>query len=131
MPSLSVWLVRLALLYLSAGATLGGLLLVAKAWPFWARVWPLRPLHVEWLLFGWMVQLACGVAFWILPRTPARAGTRAVLLALVLLNAGLWVAGLAQIMGHPGCLLLGRTLEAGAVAAFACHLWPRARALRR
>ena len=68
MTRLSVWPVRTALIYLAIGFLLGALMLFEKG----ARIDPallrLLPMHVEFVLVGWTVQLAMGVAFWILPR---------------------------------------------------------------
>lgn len=130
MPKLSVIAVRLALVHLAAGSVLGSVLLAGKAVPVPAWPWLLRPAHVEALLFGFMVQLVVGVAFWILPRTASRSSGRPVALALVLLNAGVVLAGGALVWGG-GPAVLGRVCEAGALAAFAFHIWPRVRAARR
>lgn len=130
MPKLSVWAVRLSLLYLVAGAALGGVLLAGKAVGLPPWLWALRPAHVEALLFGFVVQFAFGVAYWILPRTPSRASGRPVLLALVLLNAGVGLVVIAVLLGPVAFVLMGRVCEAAAVAAFAVHVWPRVRAVR-
>jgi cbb3-type cytochrome oxidase subunit 1 len=68
-PALSVWSIRAALLYLGTGFTLGGLMLAAPGLQLPQAVIRLRPLHTELLLVGWMVHLAFGVAYWILPRS--------------------------------------------------------------
>lgn len=72
MPPVTAVLVRASLVYLVAGAAVGTLLMAAKAGyqlpAVVARAWPL---HAEMLLFGWMVQLALGVAYWILPKHAA------------------------------------------------------------
>ncbi|MCU0494904.1 MAG: hypothetical protein MUD01_25235 [Chloroflexaceae bacterium] len=68
-------MIRTALLWLGVGFSVGGLVLLAKDVPFWPALWTWRLSHVYMLLLGWMVQLACGVAFWILPRLDA-AGSR-------------------------------------------------------
>jgi len=69
-PNLSAWCIRMALLYLGFGFTLGALMLSSPALGLTLAVLKLRPLHAEILLMGWMVQLAFGVAYWILPRLP-------------------------------------------------------------
>src|SRR5262249_60807922 len=68
-------MIRTALVWLGLGYTVGGLLLLNKGMPVLAWLWTLRFTHVHLLLIGWMVQFACGVAFWILPRLDA-SGTR-------------------------------------------------------
>jgi hypothetical protein len=75
MPRISQFFVRTALIYLALGSTIGGAMLAAKgiALPTW--IWAWRPGHIQMLLVGWLVQLACGVAIWVLPRFDA-AGDR-------------------------------------------------------
>jgi len=126
MPPLSRNLVRLALCYLVAGIVLGALLLAEKGLAFAPRLWALLPIHIEFLFFGWMVQLVFGVASWILPRTAAHTRPRALILAALLLNAGIALV-CAGALWPGGSMAPGRGLEIGAVAAFAFHLWPRVR----
>lgn len=127
MPRLSRWFIRAALLYLALGATIGGLVLAHKGIPFYPLAWRFLPLHIEFLLFGWIVQLIMGVGFWIFPRfLRSRGNERPAWLAFGLLNVGVWLAGAAPTLGAPPMvLLLGRLAEAGAVTAFALHVWPR------
>ncbi|MBE7468550.1 MAG: hypothetical protein DPW09_14625 [Anaerolineae bacterium] len=127
MPRLSCWFIRAALLYLAVGITFGALLLFHKGIPFEPFVWRLLPVHVEFLLFGWTVQLAMGVAFWIFPRFwRSRGNERPARLAFGLLNIGVWLAGVGPLLGAPPVIIfLGRLAEAGAAAAFALHAWSR------
>ena len=88
----------------------------------------LRPLHAEMLLVGWLVQLALGVGYWILPRFQGarpRGNETAAWLAVLLLNGGLLAVGLAQAAGYQWCALAGRVGEAMAAAIFAVHVWSR------
>jgi hypothetical protein len=128
-PRLSAWIIRTALLYLGVGFTLGALVLFQKGVPYGAAVWRLLPMHIEFLLIGWTMQLAMGVAFWILPRFmrgAARGDQRLVWLAYASLNAGVLTVGLGQWLGAPApLLLLGRVAELLAVLLFALHSWPR------
>lgn len=130
MPRLSIWAIRIALSYLGIGFTLGALMLATRGTAAAATIGQLRPLHAELLLVGWMVQLALGVAYWILPRQPGaeRGDERLAALALLLLNLGLWTAGLGGTFGAPSPLvMLGRAAELAAALAFAIHAWSRAR----
>lgn len=127
MPRLSVWFIRVALLYLIAGFTFGALMLANKGHSLSPLLWRLLPIHVEVLLMGWIVQLALGVAYWILPRfRQERGNTQAAWAAFVLLNTGIWMAGLSSVFNGPSWApLLGRLVEVAAAAAFALHAWPR------
>jgi heme/copper-type cytochrome/quinol oxidase subunit 1 len=126
-PTLSRWLVRAALCYLVAGFTLGAVILVSKALGTGPFAWSLLPAHVEFLLFGWTVQLTMGVAFWILPRFAggaSRGDERLVWAAFALVNAGTLATALAPLAGSAG-VTIGRVLEATAAAAFGAHAWRR------
>ncbi len=127
MPRLSAWFVRAALLYLALGLTLGMLLLWNKGVLISPSIWQLLPAHIEFLLLGWTVQLALGVAFWILPRWQTQRGdVRPAWVAFVLLNFGIWCVVLTPWLTLPYWVLsLGRSCEAVAAAAFALHAWPR------
>ena len=129
MPPLSIWFVRTALAYLALGITFGALLLANKGAPFAPALWRLRGAHVELLTIGWVVQLALGVAYWIAPRFwegPPRGNTVGAFLSFALLNGGIWLVALSTLFElTPAAPLVGRTLEAGGMAAFAWHIWPR------
>lgn len=130
MPTLSRIAIRSALVALGLGASIGAWTLAAPA--FGGRPpWALLPLHAELLLFGWLVQFAMGVAYWMLPRTPGRPSERgrgpAAIAAILSLNAGVWLAGLGPPLGVDAMLAAGRALEWLAALAFAFHAWPRVR----
>ena len=127
MPRLGAWFVRAALSYLAAGFTLGALMLANKGVPFYPPLWRLLAAHIEFLLLGWTVQLAFGVAFWILPRWQTQRGdVRPAWTALLLVNVGVWFVVLTGWLNWPAWgLVAGRLLEAVSVAAFAVHAWPR------
>lgn len=129
MPPVTAVLVRASLVYLVAGAAVGTLLMAAKAGyqlpAVVARAWPL---HAEMLLFGWMVQLALGVAYWILPKhaaAPVRGPVWPVVLAAVFLNLGVAGAALGSVVGHAGLAAGGRVAELAAVVLFAVNAVPR------
>jgi hypothetical protein len=99
MPRLSQLLIRTALIWLALGYTIGGLLLLNKGIPLLPWLWTLRFTHVHLLLIGWTVQLAFGVAFWILPRldaSGARGNERLIWLCYGALNGGVVLAALAD-----------------------------------
>ena len=127
MPRLSCWFIRSALLYLAVGVTMGSLILFHKGQPLHPLLWRLLPAHIEFLLFGWTVQLVIGVAFWIFPRFwRSRGNEKPAWLAFALLNLGVWLAGVGPLLtGSTSILLVGRLAEAGSAVAFALHIWPR------
>ncbi|MCC6802964.1 MAG: hypothetical protein IT319_08770 [Anaerolineae bacterium] len=131
MPRLTVWMVRTALVELGIGFTFGMLMLFNKGVPFDPLVWLLMPAHIELVLLGWTMQLAMGVAFWILPRftTEPRYGReRLGWLAYGLLNAGLLLFVLSRWIPLTWLPLAGRLLEMAAVVAFVVMIFPRVKA---
>ncbi len=129
MPRLSQWMVRVALLYLLLGFTVGALLLTHKGIFLHPLMWSWLPAHIEFLLMGWIVQLAMGVAIWIFPRywqKPTRPKEDLALAAFLALNLGIWlvVAGSTLRAGR-WALVSGRFLEITAMVLFAVHAWHR------
>lgn len=130
MPRLSAYALRAALLYLLVGFTFGALILTQKGLQIWPWAWQLLNAHMEFLLVGWSVQLAMGVAYWILPRITggSRGNTRLAWAAFLLLNAGVLAAALAgTTRAATAWMPAGRALEVLAAAAFALHAWRRVR----
>ncbi len=135
MPRLSQLMIRTALVWLALGATTGALVLLNKGMPVLPWLWVLRIPHVHMLLVGWIVQIACGVAFWILPRLDAR-GSRGnewlVWGCYIALNAGVALGALhdplVALAGWgvwailPPLMGLLYLLAAG---LFVTHVWPR------
>jgi cbb3-type cytochrome oxidase subunit 1 len=129
-PALTVYALRIALSYLGIGFTIGALMLGVRGVSASSEVLRLRPLHLELLLIGWTVQLAFGVAFWILPRRSGlgRGNERLAWGSLLLLNLGVLTVGVGSVLSaSPGVLIAGRSAELLAGLAFAAHAWPRAR----
>ena len=129
MPELSRYMVRAALIYLLLGFTVGGLLLTHKGLPFYPLMWRWLPIHIEFLLMGWVVQLVMGVAFWILPRNwkkSDRPRITSVWIAFGLLNLGIWLIVVATLWnGNRNLLLWGRLVEVVSVMAFVFYAWQR------
>lgn len=131
MPRLSIWLIRAALIHLLLGFTIGALLLAHKGMPFSPQLWRLLPAHMEFLLLGWTLQLALGVAFWILPRFyTERPHAWLVWITLLLLNSGVLLVAIAPFVATAWPFtLVGRLAEVGGVVAFVLHAWPRVKAM--
>ncbi|MCC7119068.1 MAG: hypothetical protein IT310_11125 [Anaerolineales bacterium] len=126
MPRLSVWLIRASFLYLLLGLLFGALILAEKGLVFYTPVWNLFPLHVEFLLIGWLFQLALGVAFWIVPRFGkgfSRGPEGLVWAAFILFNFGILIIAL-QFWIAPA-ILIGRTAEVCAGILFVFGTWKR------
>ncbi|HEX8681431.1 MAG TPA: hypothetical protein VF707_03905 [Ardenticatenaceae bacterium] len=135
MPRLSVWMVRAALLHLGFGFFLGGLILWQKGPGGIPGAWQWLPVHIHMVLMGWTVQLAFGVAYWILPRFAQREAEQGRVEQLrgreglawasfVLFNASTLTA-LAAPLGWAWALPISGILAALAGFAFVLHAWPR------
>jgi cbb3-type cytochrome oxidase subunit 1 len=127
-----VWCLRAALIYLLAGFILGAIMLAAPALHLPGSALRVRPLHAELLLVGWMLQLAFGVAYWILPRFrtgAARGSEWGAWASVLLLNVGVWTVGLGLMLGIPTVPFAGRAAELLAALTFAVNLWARLRSL--
>lgn len=131
MPKLSIWFIRTALIHLFLGLIIGGLLLIQKSVGFFAEIWILLPIHIEWMFLGWIFQLIIGSAFWILPRfsqPPFRGNETLVYIAYFVLNLGILIVVFVHYFQFNLVFtILGRILEATAVILFAIHAWPRIR----
>lgn len=128
MPRLSRFFVRAALIYLLLGFTFGALILANKGVPFAPLIWALLPSHVEFLILGWLTQLALGVAFWILPRlgsvTP-RGDERWSWAAFVLVNLGIFVSIVSPYVGFSWLGLVARLVQFGGFLLFVIGNWQR------
>lgn len=130
MPRLSVLFIRLSFLHLASGLTIGGLILADKGFPFLPWLWNLLPAHMEFLLLGWMAQLAMGVAFWILPRFKSglpRGHERPIWASLLFLNAGILLVSVQPFLPFGRIAFAGRILEVSAVVLYAAFSWKRVR----
>ena len=135
MPRLSRWFVRTAFVYLLIGFSIGGLILSAKAGMVDARVWVWLLPHADFLVVGWLIQMAMGVAYWILPRIrdAGRGRVRLAWAAYILLNSGLgFGAGLALLdYWFPAGGWMSRTfipgllVQAIALCLYVVYAWPR------
>ncbi len=130
MPRQTVWFIRASLVYLLMGFTIGALILAQKGRPYDAAVWLLLPVHIEFLLAGWLLQLVLGMAFWIFPRfgVGAPRGREGwIWAAFMLLNLG--ILFVAAQLWLPVALLLGRLAEAAGVIIYIAGSWARVKPL--
>lgn len=130
MPRLSLWAVRLSLFYLLMGFTLGALMLANKGVAFAPWAWSFLPAHIDVVLFGFVIQFAIGMAYWILPRY--RGGSRGnetvLWITVGLLNLGVWTVTCTGLLKLPGpWLAAGRIFEGIAAGLFVFQVWRRIR----
>jgi len=129
MPRASVWMIRTSLLYFGLGLLFGALMLIQKAFPLNPVLWMLLPMHIEIMLFGWLIQLVLGVAYWIFPRFvegKARGNETEIWITFVLFNLGIVVDVISALVGFDGFgTLLGRLLQIIAVGFFIHLHWAR------
>src|SRR5512133_841905 len=121
MPKLSRFFIRIALVYLLLGFTFGALILANKGIPFAPVVWALLPVHIEFLILGWLTQFALGVAFWILPRLGSESprGNEAWSWAtLILVNVGILFDSFAPFTAIRWLGLIARLFQAAGFATF-------------
>ena len=132
MPRVSAWFVRSSLVCLALGFTLGAVMLAAKGAGATTVIPRILPLHIELLLVGWMLQLAMGVAQWILPRFGVQGvarGAAPAWVAFAALNTGMVLVAVAALSPDLAVLvLLGRAAEVVAAGAFVASVWARVRA---
>lgn len=126
----SRWMIRCALLYLLIGFTIGAIMLISKAYPTYSQVWMLLPVHIEMLIFGFIIQFTMGTAYWILPRFlegEPRGNVFWSRSMVGLLNAGILlnISYYLRFTLDWGTLA-GRFLEVTAVILFIVLHWNRA-----
>lgn len=129
MPELSVKVIRLSLIYMVIGFTIGAVLLINKATNIDPGLWILLPVHIEMVVFGWLLQLIMGVAYWSFPRffsMPKRGNPRYNWFMIILLNVGIWITIGGELF-LPQTLLpfCGRLLEAIGIIGFFILIWKR------
>jgi hypothetical protein len=130
MPRLSVWFIRASLVYLVIGFTFGAFMLANEGLAFNLPLGKILPAHMEFLFLGFMLQLALGVAYWILPRYgqgKPRGNETLAWASLIMLNAGILMVALNTILMLPWFTVLGRVLEAGCALLFLWGAWRRVR----
>lgn len=135
MPRLTVWYIHAALIYLTLGVTYGALILFHKGIPYYAGIWSLLNVHIEYVLIGSTLQLILGIAFWILPRfakRPYRGNEKLAWAGFYLINAGIILLSLLSLLPDQTWISpTARSLEAAGVLSFLVHAWPRIKGFRQ
>lgn len=132
MPRQSAWFIKASLIYLATGFTLGGLMLANKGILISPIVFTFLPAHMEFLLLGWLVQLAMGVVFWVVPRfsgAKPRGNVHFIIAAFCLLNLGIILVSLQPYINVDWPRLAGRSMEVVAVIGFGVGTWNRIKPL--
>lgn len=125
MPALTVHSLRLAFVWGAAGAVLGGFTLFGKALSSMSPA--ARQLHMDCMLYGWMMQLVFATAYWIFPRVNQerpRAG-------LAIVGIAAWNASLVAatcVLWLPVSSFAAALLRLTAALLLALHFFPRIRA---
>lgn len=135
MPSQSVWMLRLSLVYLTISILVGGLLLIHKAVSIHPAVWGLLPVHFELAIWGWVVQFVMGTAYWMFPRFlkgALRGNSTIATLMVILYNGGLFLLLLSVLEIYSSFLApAGRGLMLISVTLFAVLMWSRIISFRK
>lgn len=130
MPTPSRWMIRISMLFLLMGMTMGAMMLIQKAYSIHPAIWILLPVHIEVTIFGWIVQFTLGTAYWMLPRflTGSSRGNSSLAYAMVvLLNTGIIFVIADSLLSFALPLdLIGRLFELAAVGLFVKLHWNRA-----
>ncbi|MAO66141.1 MAG: hypothetical protein CL666_14190 [Balneola sp.] len=128
MPLISRLMIRLSLVYFVLGAGIGALMLINKAFLISPMIWFIFPIHIEFLIFGWIIQFTLGVAYWILPRfleSKGRGNPKLAWLMVVFLNLGILSVAFAPYGLGQNIGLAGRIFETLAVILFITLHWKR------
>lgn len=128
MPLISRLMIKLSLMYLLFGVSLGALMLINKAWFISPILWFVLPIHIEFLIFGWIIQFTLGVAYWILPRfleTKGRGNPKLAWSMVLFLNTGILFGAFSGYGLGSVFALVGRIFEIFAVLLFISLHWKR------
>jgi hypothetical protein len=119
MPWISIWMIRLSLIYLMITFLTGSILLLNKAFSFHPGLWALLPLHIEAAMLGWIMQFVLGTAYWMFPRflqRPIRGNQKAACYMFITVNAGILFSAFS--MGNEWILFIGRLFLAMGMILF-------------
>jgi hypothetical protein len=133
----TIVMVKASMIWMLAGFTVGGLMMVDRVIPGNWRLWA-QPTHGHMLFVGWFVQFAIGIAYWLLPRKrrpdlPVGYRESPAFTGWVLLNLGLLLRVLGEPMERAGnagtvsitILAVSSIMQVLAVVIFVAQLWPR------
>jgi len=129
MPRPSRWMIRLSFVYLLIGIIMGAVMLIHKAYFIHSAIWILLPIHIEVTIFGWIIQLTLGTAYYMLPRFlegQPRGYSSLAYLMIVSLNLGIIFVIADSLLSFALPFdLAGRIFELTAVGLFVVLHWNR------
>jgi hypothetical protein len=128
MPKISIWMIRLSLIWLLISALAGSLILIHKAAVLHHSIWILLPVHFELAIWGWLVQFVMGTAYWMFPKKLEEERRGPVLPAWImvcLFNTGLFFIVTSALSPNIPATITGRALIAGSIIIFAGLIWQR------
>ncbi|WP_101071732.1 hypothetical protein [Rhodohalobacter barkolensis] len=129
MPSQSIWMIRSSLLYLLLSVSVGTLILIHKVIAVHPFIWALLPAHYEMAIWGWVVQLAMGTAYWMFPKKlsePRRGPGWAGWLVFGFYNFGLMLLVITTLFQtHFFVSIASRGLILSSILIFAILMWQR------
>lgn len=129
MPRPSRWMIRLSFIYLLLGIVMGALMLIHKAYFIHSAIWMLLPMHIEVTIFGWIIQLTLGTAYYMLPRFlkgQPRGKSSLAYVMIASLNLGIIFVIADSLLSFALPLdLAGRIFELSAVGLFVVLHWNR------
>jgi hypothetical protein len=119
MPGISIWMIRISLIYLMITFITGSILLLNKTILLQPVVWALLPVHIEMAMLGWILQFVLGTAYWMFPRYmegEIRGNRKAAFWMVITVNTGIIMSAFA--MGNEWLLFIGRLFLAMGVILF-------------
>lgn len=126
MPVISIWMIRLSLIFLLLTFVTGSLILMNKAVGWSPVFWALLPVHIEIAVLGWVLQFVMGTAYWMFPRFvegPKRGSKKKAWVMVGVLNIGIILSALA--LGNPWVQFAGRLVLLTGVLLFVSLMWKR------
>jgi len=129
MPRPSRWMIRCSFVYLFLGILMGAMMLIHKAYFIHSAIWMLLPIHIEVTIFGWIIQLTLGTAYYMLPRFlegPSRGDSRLAYVMIASLNLGIIFVIADSLLSFALPFdWIGRIFELAAVGLFVKLHWNR------
>lgn len=129
MPTQTIWMIRLSLIYLLIAVLLGGLIITHKAIDLHPMIWSLLPVHFELAIWGWLVQFVMGTAYWMFPKKiqePRRGPTLPAWLMIFNFNMGVIFLSVHSFLTHIEWIsFLGRSFIIVGILLFTYLMWSR------